>query len=755
MLRKLYFSFPVQLIIEHLKVNQMPLLCWILLLLVINRAFGNVFGIPYLFLDPEYLNHVGFSSFFIVGITYGLMTIAFHITSYILFSSKYSFIGILSYPFSKFSINNSVIPLAVMINYLIAVFTFQINNEYVTPYSTFKMVVALPLGAILAIVVFYQYFRSTNKDIFIYLAGSVDRRLKKSKVNRGTALGRLSQVKKKSYHVESYLDLKLRLRSTKGLHDFYDKESILKVFDQNHLNSFIIEVLIIAFIIISGFFVDVRYFQIPAAATAILVITLAIMLLGAVSYWFRGWVVSTMLGLFLCFSLIVQSGILKEKFEAMGLDYEKEKIPYTIDQIQQVMSVSAIEEDKQRTLEILKRWKSKQESTKPKAIFLCVSGGGLRSALWTTNVLQHVDQSLNGRLLDKTVLITGASGGMIGASYYREMFLQNKHLQLRSEAFLKKMARDNLNPILLSFFVNDMFIRFHHYEYAGKSYLKDRGIAFERQLNLNTEQVMNKPLSAYKKHEEAAEIPLLILGPTVANDGRKLYLSAQKVSYMSMQTIPAPAENLIIDGVDFMRFFEDQGAADLNFISALRMNASFPYITPNVTLPTSPGMVIMDAGVSDNFGISDALRFIHSFKDWLEENTSGIVILGIRDTKKVTHIKPLDNLSIVDRFSAPISSVYNNLANLQDISNDNKIRMLKSDFRQPVDYISIEYDKNAMIEEDGKTLQSSSASLSWHLTSKEKESIIFNVRTKKNEQHMDELLDLLSSSATNISVEPN
>ena len=39
-------------------------------------------------------------------------------------------------------------------------------------------------------------------------------------------------------------------------------------------------------------------------------------------------------------------------------------------------------------------------------------------------VLSKLDSATNGKLLKQTQLITGASGGMIGASYLRELYYQ-------------------------------------------------------------------------------------------------------------------------------------------------------------------------------------------------------------------------------------------------------------------------------------------------------------------------------------------
>ena len=61
------------------------------------------------------------------------------------------------------------------------------------------------------------------------------------------------------------------------------------------------------------------------------------------------------------------------------------------------------------------------------------------------------------------------------------------------------------------------------------------------------------------------------------------------------------------------------------------MNATFPYVLPTVWLPTNPVIDVMDAGLRDNYGQESALRFIAVFKDWLQANTSKVVLIQKRD----------------------------------------------------------------------------------------------------------------------------
>ena len=79
--------------------------------------------------------------------------------------------------------------------------------------------------------------------------------------------------------------------------------------------------------------------------------------------------------------------------------------------------------------------------------------------------------------------------------------------------------------------------------------------------------------------------------------------------------------------MDISRLFKGMDAMDVKFTSVLRMNATFPYITPRVFLPTEPTIEVMDAGMRDNFGMQTTVRFLHVFKDWLNAIPEPIITL--------------------------------------------------------------------------------------------------------------------------------
>jgi hypothetical protein len=750
------YSFPVQLLLNNLKRNVVLLFCWVILFAMITGNFGKYLGIPYLFLDPEYLNTVSFASFFIIGLATAGFVTAFHISCYIIDGHRFSFVGTLSRPFAKFSLNNSIIPILFLITYTYEIIRFQINNEYTTGKGLAMNLGGLLTGYLLMTILFNLYFWFTNKDIFKYVVCRIDEKIKQNvKVTRASAMKKLDIARKKQVRVDNYFELPAKFTPVEDTH-FYDKATIVQVFDQNHFNLVVIELLIIAFVIVLGIFKDYPTFQLPAAASFIIFLTIFVMMAGAFSYWFGNWSATAALVIFLSINYAVSEGYFTKRYEAFGLNYSSKPAEYSVQALKTLNDSSRIEQDRRVTLRMLQNWRKKfPAATPPRLLFVCASGGGKRAALWTLwtlNALQFADSVSEGRLYENTVLITGASGGLIGAGYFRELKLREKLGQLTrpyAKSHREKISTDNLNPLIFSLLANDLFVGFNKFEYAGDSYHRDRSYTFEEQLNQITEGMMDKPISAYDSLELSAVIPMMILTPTIVNDGRKLYIASRPVSFMNYDMINYPEYSLAkVSGIDFQSLFKNHGGKDLRFLSALRMSATFPYITPNTTLPTDPPVSIMDAGISDNFGLSDAVRFLYAYREWISENTSGVVFVSIRDSPKLSKITPQAKHSLIDGVTQPISTVYNNFENFQDISSDLAISYAKSWFEGKIDRVDIQYQSEDYVpilqKMDSIRQNNARASLSWRLTTREKYGIVNAIYTTQNQEQIKKLSSLLS-----------
>ncbi len=668
----------------------------------------------------------------IIGIGVGGLTMAFHITCYILDAHRFSFLGNEKNPFTKFCINNSLIPLAFLITYLIRFIRFQFENEFANAITIIWQAAGLITGFSLITMLLSLYFTGTNKDIFKVLANSMNAPFRRRhRITRVNVMRKVDKIRQSRIRIDYFLDHLLRVR--KANDQLMDLGAALQVLRQNHQNAFIIQCFVFLTVIGLGIFREKPGFQIPAGASILLLFTLLILFAGAISFWLRGWAVTALAGAVLLLNLLVEQKWIQSNYAAFGLDYSTQSATYNIETLTQLSHPRLVRADIDSTKEIMGKWRTKfPSSVKPKIIFLCASGGGQRAALWTMRAMQVTDSLLKGRMMQHTFLMTGASGGLIGASYYRELYLRQQtdpSIQLYHRQYLNNIAKDNLNAIAFTLVVSDLLFKFQTFEYAGNRYFKDRGYAFEQQINKNTGNLLDKPVIAYREPEKQARIPMLILSPTVINDGRKLYISPLAVSYLNAALPDSTGMSVPkIKGVEFRRFFRNQDADSLRFLSALRMNATFPYITPNVSLPSQPAMEIMDAGLADNYGVSDAVRFMYVFRKWIDQHTSGVIFLSIRDSPKEPYIEANKTQSLFDKIVTPVGSLYNNWSHWQDIQNDNSLQYARQWLNVPVLRADLVYSAQQSAPADNMVTspngrKSERASLSWRLTEREKASI--------------------------------
>lgn len=709
----------------HVKHNQFLLLYWVILFSIVDGRFGKALGIPFLFLDPIYLGEIGFWGFLIIGVALAGFSMAFNITSYILDGFRFPFLGTLPRPFAHYCLNNALIPIAFLIFYIHRMITFQLNVELYEGPQIAMGLVGLVAGYIVMLSIQFVYFTQTNRDIQKVMRSKAVRKAGTQK-HRQNAFRQLRRMRKSKVKVKYYFSLKLKHHSTRRYEKYYDRIAILGIFKQNQRNAIAIELVLLVIFITLGVFQTSPFFQIPAAASALLLLTMIVMATGALSYWLRSWVVTAMIAIFAIANVLTSEFSLGYEYPAYGIDYSGPSVEYSLETVEKLASSQAINDSKAHWLQMLENWKAKTGEEKPRMTLIAVSGGGQRSALWTVNVLQHADSILKGGLMKETFLITGASGGLVGAAFFRDLFWEGKNLQ--DEAQLAQMGKELLNPLIFSLLINDIFYKARHFDYAGQTYKRERGYEFESNLSKNLNGLLDRPLSAYKQAEYKGEIPALLVSPLITNDGRKLNISPQPVGFLNLR----PDGASIAQGVDFRALMKGKQPDSLRFLTALRMSATFPYVTPTITLPTDPPIQVADAGISDNYGVVDGLVFLNVFKEWILENTSEVVLMTIRDSDKNEALGPPKSKNFLERFLSPIQSAYQSWDKVQTIKNDQFYELTKSVMGNHLRRLEFEYTPT-----DGSE---SRASLSWRLTEIEKRSIINAIHQKKNQKVLSGLL---------------
>lgn len=426
-----------------------------------------------------------------------------------------------------------------------------------------------------------------------------------------------------------------------------------------------------------------------------------------------------------------------------------------------------------RDAEILSAMRQRWElqhgpGSKPKIVLIAVSGGGIRSALWTARVLEGLEQRLpggaqQGAFRDHVRLITGASGGMVAAALYvadserdwpdrghPEPTPQDRQLGLG--LYSGTVAEQSLLPTFQAAIMRDFSRNLFVPPWAVVSY--DRGRALEDKWMLNArargfgppgqrrselEQLRRRHrLSPFQRTfadlyelEAQGRRPSLIFAPMLAEDSRRFLISnldlqtlavSRGAAEVSATEAPVPYAR---SGVECFKLFPEVWNR-LEVGTAARLNAAFPVISPAVSLPTIPTRHVVDAGYFDNYGVELAAMWLAHNRAAVLHNCSGVALIEIRafplrdrglDVGRETslHAEAIGLLSeALAAFSTPMQAVLSARSNVSYYRNNELLALLDPLFAGPANR---PFFRRFIFELDAD------AALSWYISDEEKRRI--------------------------------
>ncbi|KIC96502.1 patatin-like phospholipase family protein [Flavihumibacter solisilvae] len=727
-LKSIFYSFPIQLILLHFKKFQILLVFWLVLFGAVNGSFMAAFGVDSLYLSPEYLGQVNAVSAGIVGVAIGIFIMSWNITTFILFSRHFRFLATATRPFLKYCINNAIIPLVFLAFYFFRAVDFDINKELMTAGDVLMLSGGFLAGLVLIILISFGYFfgadvRISRNMISLDPSPMAMHRGVKPYIVLNSGGSRLIKV-------TNYLSGRGKVKAVRDV-SHYSKDFLEHIFNRHHFAAVLSIFIAFVFLMAIGFLLDREVFQLPAAASITLFFSILVAVVGAFSYFLQSWSVPFAVVLVVVLNLLYRHGIIDPTNKAYGLDYGKSisRADYTPENLNRLSAPEKVAADKKVMLEVLENWKARQDAGKPFLYIISVSGGGTRSATFTMGVMQKLDSISGGQLMRKTFMITGASGGMLGAAYFRALSHrkdEGRPVNLQDPVYIDDISQDLLNPTFSSFVARDLAAPAQKFRVGEYEYVKDRAYSFEQQLNKNTRLLLDKELSQLADDERSAKIPAMVFNSVITRDGRKMLISTLPVSYLmrpagdtSMQNGRDP------DAIDFAALFEKQNPMNLRLLTALRMNATFPYVLPNVWLPTEPKIDVMDAGLRDNFGLETALRFTHVFREWITNNTSGVVLVQIRDRQGGGWEYPFESKAISEVVTKPMLLLQYNWYKMQQYNQQDQLSFASDIMNGKLSKLTFQYVPDKL---------DSKAALNFHLTKREKMDIIKTLDNSLNRQ---------------------
>jgi hypothetical protein len=414
-----------------------------------------------------------------------------------------------------------------------------------------------------------------------------------------------------------------------------------------------------------------RWFRVYPATAIAIVLTVLTAVHGFVAFHVAG--AEAGLYLLLALGLAVLNGLPIQRARLAGLDD---------DLVAREGSAPLLEDD-----DVLAAWRGRH-ARRPVLVVLATDGGGIRAALWTGVVLTHLERR-RSNLADHLRLVTGASGGMLGATAWvatlRDPETAPRRTAEEAEALLGALSRGGLSAVAAGLVFRDLLPpplrvgpdRGRLLEEAWERHLAAVARASEpsparrptdaspgatgaprpaadptgepgpSDATRASAGVLSWSFAPLAGGEAAGWRPSLVLSPMIVESGGRLVVSNLDLAKLLLSEGPrlgvgGPARPGEGDRVPYSRsgvqLFERLPAAreTLRLSTAVRAQANFPYVLPSTELPPlgpgEPRLRVVDAGYYDNEGVDLAGAWMFAHRDWLRAETAGVLLVQIRDS---------------------------------------------------------------------------------------------------------------------------
>jgi len=316
-----------------------------------------------------------------------------------------------------------------------------------------------------------------------------------------------------------------------------------------------------------------------ALSYVMLLIAIATLFLGSLTFFFDYWRVSVLL-----FWLVI-AGLTYWSFNVNHFFELKEK-----SQEQPVLDLKqAIE----------------KRLYKNTLVIVCASGGGIQAAGWTVKVLTGLQNELGESFPKAISLISSVSGGSVGTMYYLNHFTEDGYPPRQDlDNIFHRATEDSLDAVGWGLAYPDLWRILGVPIFAPK--LSDRGTALEKDWQSEMKQPQETLRDWHQKINDGT-LPIPVFNSTLVENGYRFLLTPINLS----QSFDHQQSKCF----DFNGLYSNY---DLNVATAARLSASFPYVSPlacdNQNIESYH---VADGGYFDNSGF---VTGVESFYQLISQN---------------------------------------------------------------------------------------------------------------------------------------
>ncbi len=316
-----------------------------------------------------------------------------------------------------------------------------------------------------------------------------------------------------------------------------------------------------------------------------------------------------------------------------------------------------------------------QSKTSHNLFFVASHGGGLKSNVWTLNVLNELQKNTQGELLENTIAFSGASGGSLGLALYTALFKEYGHdyktIQNRIDAIAK--TKFTSIDLTLTFGIDSYRKIWPLNQNIG---IKDRPYYAMRKYQNRIEKTRHKKLSNQsfrsfwgETFQKEGYFPSLIMNTAGTNGKRGILWSVKQKQFDAIFPFAVNLADL-------------HNNKTLPYYQAVSTTNRFPVFSPAAKIPGYGHFI--DAGAIDNSGLLSCMD-LHNYlstKDTLLDNKS-ITYIEIINSKELYIsylIEKFKDKMGIDHIEKNENEIDNIVADIQTGLNLDKIPGYLSDY---------------------------------------------------------------------------
>ena len=270
-------------------------------------------------------------------------------------------------------------------------------------------------------------------------------------------------------------------------------------------------------------------------------------------------------------------------------------------------------------VDVVNVWHTKhQADSNPVMVVIATSGGGSHAARWTTEVLQRLraDEALGERFVNSISFVSAVSGGALGTMYALEQFGSRPPSADAMAAARDNASRSNVGALAWGMAYPDFVRKIFPVLFSNgrdRAWWKpfdgrrDRGWALEQTWRSRLAAGSTRDtLASWTENARAGTRPAVVFNATLMETGQRFLISRVRIPETSAE--------------EFVNLYPDR---DLSIVTAVRLSAAFPYLSPMARPLASNSNEggkpfedvayhVADGGYYDGSGTLTAVEFLKS-----------------------------------------------------------------------------------------------------------------------------------------------